>query len=158
MSWDQLQQVVELGKEIPPEALVQVVNIDEPGRLADTVIPYLNLRPKVERLQELLETISVRDRLEKLNLILKKEIEVLEIQRNIRNKVEKEMGESQREYLLRELGSPNRATFVVLFENRELAQQNSARPETNEYHQEMLKLIEGEPEFVDTEVVHSYQV
>jgi ATP-dependent Lon protease len=100
----QFQQVVELGKEIPPEALVQVVNIDEPGRLADTVIPYLqgNLRPKVERLQELLETLSVRERLEKLNLILKKEIEVLEIQRNIRNKVEKEMGETQREFILRE--------------------------------------------------------
>ena len=96
------QQVVELGKEIPPEALVQVVNIDEPGRLADTIIPYLHLRPKVERLQELLETISVRDRLDKLNLILKKEIDVLEIQRNIRNKVEKEMGDTQREFILRE--------------------------------------------------------
>ena len=98
----QFQQVVELGKEIPPEALVQVVNIDEPGRLADTVIPYLHLRPKVERLQELLETISVRDRLEALNLILKKETEILEIQRNIRNKVEKEMGDTQREFILRE--------------------------------------------------------
>jgi ATP-dependent Lon protease len=98
----QFQQVVELGKEIPPEAMVQVVNIDEPGRLADTIIPYLNVRPKVERLQELLETTSVRDRLEKLNLILKKEIEVLEIQRNIRNKVEKEMGDTQREFILRE--------------------------------------------------------
>jgi ATP-dependent Lon protease len=98
----QFQQVVELGKEIPPEALVQVVNIDEPGRLADTVIPYLNIRPKVERLQELLETVSVRDRLEKLNVILKKETEVLEIQRNIRNKVEKEMGDTQREFILRE--------------------------------------------------------
>jgi ATP-dependent Lon protease len=98
----QFQQVVELGKEIPPEALVQVVNIDEPGRLADTVIPYLNLRPKVEKLQELLETYSVRDRLEQLNLVLKKEIEVLEIQRNIRNKVEKEMGDTQREFILRE--------------------------------------------------------
>ncbi|MFN3650162.1 MAG: endopeptidase La [Armatimonadota bacterium] len=98
----QFQQVVELGKEIPPEALVQVVNIDEPGRLADTIIPYLNLRPKVERLQELLETVSVRDRLEKLNFVLKKETEVLEIQRNIRNKVEKEMGDTQREFILRE--------------------------------------------------------
>ncbi len=98
----QFQQVVELGKDIPPEALVQVVNIDDPGRLADTIIPYLHLRPKVERMQDLLETISVRDRLEKLNFILKKETEVLEIQRNIRNKVEKEMGDTQREFILRE--------------------------------------------------------
>jgi ATP-dependent Lon protease len=96
----QFQQVVELGKEIPPEALVQVVNIDEPGRLADTIIPYLRL--KVEQRQELLETGSVRDRLDKLNSILKKESEILDIQRNIRNKVEKEMGETQREFILRE--------------------------------------------------------
>lgn len=96
----QFQQVVELGKEIPPEALVQVVNIDEPGRLADTIIPYLRL--KVEQRQELLETLSVRDRLDNLNSILKKESEILEIQRNIRNKVEKEMGDTQREFILRE--------------------------------------------------------
>jgi ATP-dependent Lon protease len=94
------QQVVELGKEIPPEALVQVVNIDEPGRLADTIIPYLRLKP--DQRQELLETISVHDRLDKLNFILKKESEILEIQRNIRNKVEKEMGDTQREFILRE--------------------------------------------------------
>lgn len=96
----QFQQVVELGKEIPPEALIQVSNIDEPGRLADTVVPYLRL--KVEQRQELLETASVRERLDKLNSILKKESEILEIQRNIRNKVEKEMGDTQREFILRE--------------------------------------------------------
>ncbi len=96
----QFQQVVELGKEIPPESLLQVVNIDEPGRLADTVVPYLRL--KVEQRQELLETTDVRDRLDRLNSILKKESEILEIQRNIRNKVEKEMGDTQREFILRE--------------------------------------------------------
>jgi ATP-dependent Lon protease len=96
----QFQQVVELGKEIPPESLIQVGNIDEPGRLADTIVPYLRL--KVEQRQELLETISVRDRLDCLNTILKKESEILEIQRNIRNKVEKEMGDTQREFILRE--------------------------------------------------------
>ncbi len=98
----QFQGIVDLGKEIPPEALVQVVNIDEPGRLADTIIPYLNLRPKVERLQELLEMVNVRDRLSTLSLILKKELEILQIQRNIRSKVEKEMGDTQREFILRE--------------------------------------------------------
>jgi hypothetical protein len=60
------------------------------------------------------------------------------------------------EYMLREKRSPNNATFVVLFENEQLAQQNSSRPETNQYYQEMLQLIEGEPEFIDTEVVYSH--
>ena len=124
------QQVVELGKEIPPEALVQVVNIDEPGRLADTIIPYLHLRPKVQRLQELLETISVRDRLEKLNLVLKKEIEVLEIQRNIRNKVEKEMGDTQREFILRE---------QLKAIQQELGERDERGSEIDEYREKIAK-------------------
>ena len=99
----QFQQVVELGREIPPEALVQVGSIDEPGRLADTIIPYLqNVRPKVERLQDLLETYDVRQRLEKLHLILTTESRILDLQRNIRSKVEEEMGQTQRDFLLRE--------------------------------------------------------
>src|SRR5262249_37346245 len=59
----QFQQVVELGKNIPPEALINVMNIDEPGRLAYTITSYLPL--KVEAQQEILETISARERLEK---------------------------------------------------------------------------------------------
>ena len=46
----------------------------------------------------------------------------------------------------------------MLFEDEQLAQQNSNRPETNQYYREMLQLIEGEPQFVDAEVVHSYLV
>jgi ATP-dependent Lon protease len=96
----QFQQVVEMGKNIPPEALITVMNIDEPGRLADTITPYLSL--KIEAQQELLETVSSAERLEKLHVLLKKETEILEIQKNIRNKVEKEMGDTQREFILRE--------------------------------------------------------
>jgi ATP-dependent Lon protease len=96
----QFHQVVELGKQIPPEALITVMNIDEPGRLADTITPYLSL--KIDAQQDLLETISPTERLEKLNILLKKETEILEIQKNIRNKVEKEMGDTQREFILRE--------------------------------------------------------
>jgi ATP-dependent Lon protease len=96
----QFQQVVELGKNIPPESLIQVMNIDDPSRLADTITPFLPL--KVEAKQEILETVDARERLEKLSVLLQKETEILEIQKNIRNKVEKEMGDTQREFILRE--------------------------------------------------------
>lgn len=88
------------GNPIPPELLITVSNIEEPGRLADMIAPHLPIRTEVK--QELLEAIGVEDRLEKLNLILEREIEVLAIQRNIRSRVEKEMGDTQREYILRE--------------------------------------------------------
>ncbi|HEY3298890.1 MAG TPA: LON peptidase substrate-binding domain-containing protein, partial [Armatimonadota bacterium] len=96
----QFEQIVNIGRSIPPEALINIMNITEPGRLADTITPYLPLR--VESKQDIIETISVRERLEKLNVLLKKELEILEIQRNIRNRVEKEMGDTQREFILRE--------------------------------------------------------
>lgn len=97
----QFEQVVGAAKTIQPEALINVMNTDEPGRLADVITPYLR-QMRFEAQQDVLETLDVRDRLEKLSVVLKKEAEILEIQRNIRSRVEKEMGDTQREYLLRE--------------------------------------------------------
>ena len=87
-------------RPIPPELLMNVVTIEEPGKLADTIVPHLSLR--IEAKQEMLEAADVEDRLDKLNIILEKEMEVLNIQRNIRSRVEKEIGDTQREYILRE--------------------------------------------------------
>jgi hypothetical protein len=60
------------------------------------------------------------------------------------------------EYLLRAKNLPNTFIAVVFFESEDLARQNSSRPETNEYYQEMLKLTDGQPEFIDAELLHSY--
>lgn len=97
----QFEQVVGVSKTIQPEALVNAMNTDEPGRLADVITPYLR-QVRVERQQEILETLDPRRRLEELALVLKREAEILEIQKNIHNRVEKEMGDSQREFILRE--------------------------------------------------------
>ncbi|MDO8585491.1 MAG: endopeptidase La [Armatimonadota bacterium] len=96
----QFEQVVQNGRSIPPEVMVSVVNMDDPGRLADTIAPLLPVRVEVK--QEILEIVPIRRRLEELNVILQKECEILEIQRNIRSRVEKEMGNTQREFILRE--------------------------------------------------------
>ncbi|HEY3413266.1 MAG TPA: endopeptidase La [Armatimonadota bacterium] len=96
----QFQAVCELGRTIPPEVLVNVMNVDDAARLTDMITPALPL--KVDIKQSLLETLSPNRRLERLNVLLNKEIEILEIQKNIRNKVEKEMGDTQREFILRE--------------------------------------------------------
>lgn len=88
------------GLPIPPELLITVSNIEEPGKLADMIVPHLALRTEAK--QEMLEAVVVEERLEKLNLILERELEVLNVQHNIRSRVEKEMGDTQREYILRE--------------------------------------------------------
>ncbi|MHB9037189.1 MAG: endopeptidase La [Armatimonadota bacterium] len=88
------------GRPIAPELLMNVVSIDDPGKLVDTIIPHLPLKTEIK--QDVLESVDVVERLEKLNTLLQKEMEVLDIQRNIRSRVEKEMGDMQREYILRE--------------------------------------------------------
>jgi ATP-dependent Lon protease len=97
----QFEHVVNISKNIQPEALINVVNTDEPGRLADVITPYLR-QMRVEAQQEILETLDVKERLHKLSLVLKKEAEILEIQKHIRTRVEKEMSDTQREFILRE--------------------------------------------------------
>jgi ATP-dependent Lon protease len=97
----QFEQIVNASRNIAPETLINVINTDEPGRLADAITPYLH-QLRVEVKQEILETLDVRERLEKLAVVLKKEWEILEIQRTIRGRVEKEMGDTQREMILRE--------------------------------------------------------
>ena len=97
----QFEQIVNTGRSIPPEAVINAMNCDEPGRLADTITPYLH-QLRVENKQEILETLDVRRRLEKLSTLLKREWEILEIQKHIRTRVEKEMGDTQREMILRE--------------------------------------------------------
>jgi len=97
----QFEHVVSVSKTIQPDALINVVNTDEPGRLADVITPYLR-QMRVEAQQEVLETADVAKRLEKLAVFLKKEADILELQKTIRSRVEKEMGETQREFFLRE--------------------------------------------------------
>ncbi|MGQ9808837.1 MAG: endopeptidase La [Armatimonadota bacterium] len=133
----QFEQLVNNGRNVPPEVLINVINIDDPGKLADTITPYLPLR--VDQKQEILETTDVQERLEKLSLILKKELEILEIQRSIRSRVEKEMGDSQREFFLREqmkaiqqeLGERDERT-VEIDEYRERIAQCGAPPDVQE--------------------------
>lgn len=93
-------QVASNGRPIPPELLMSVGSIDDPGKLADMIVPHLPLKTSVK--QEMLETVNAEERLDKLNILLEKEMEVLNVQRNIRSRVEKEMGDTQREYILRE--------------------------------------------------------
>ncbi|HHT63077.1 MAG TPA: endopeptidase La [Clostridia bacterium] len=97
---NQFEQYVKVSKKIPPETVVSVITLEEPGRLADVVASHLNL--KLSDRQNILEAISVKERLEKLCGILAKEMEILELERKINLRVRKQMEKTQKEYYLRE--------------------------------------------------------
>ncbi len=95
----QFERFARLSRSIPPEAFMLVMSAEEPGRLGDLVAQHLQL--KVEERQRVLEA-APKDRLEMLSGILTKEINILELERKIQNRVRKQMEKSQREYFLKE--------------------------------------------------------
>lgn len=96
----QFEQYVRMSKKIPPETVVSVVAIEEPGRLADVIASHLNLR--IPEKQAVLELMEVGKRLNYVCEILAKEMEVLELERKINIRVRKQMEKTQKEYYLRE--------------------------------------------------------
>ncbi len=94
------EQYVKLNKRIPPEMLASVSSIDDPSRLADTIVAHLSL--KLPDKQSILEIVSAGERLEKLLSLMQSEIEILQVERRIRSRVKKQMEKTQREYYLNE--------------------------------------------------------
>ena len=94
------ENFVKLNKKVPPETLNTVMAIEDPGRLADTIVAHLNL--KIEERQELLESFVPSRRLEEVYARMQAEIEVLSVERKIRGRVKKQMERSQKEYYLNE--------------------------------------------------------
>jgi ATP-dependent Lon protease len=97
---NQFEQYVKMSKRIPPETVVTVVNLEEPGRLADIIASHLAL--KTEDKQRVLEAVDISRRLEILCEIVVKEMEILELERKINLRVRKQMEKTQKEYYLRE--------------------------------------------------------
>ena len=94
------ESYVKLNKRIPPELLMSVLSIEDPGKLSDTIVPHLNV--KVEQKQKLLEMTDACHRLERLLALLEGEIEILQVEKKIRSRVKKQMERSQKEYYLNE--------------------------------------------------------
>jgi len=103
------ENYVRLNKKIPPEMIMSVAAIDDPARLADTIIAHLGI--KLEDKQTLLETFDPAERLEKVLGYMRSEIEILEVERRIRNRVKKQMEKTQKRVLPErtDAGDPERA-------------------------------------------------
>ena len=97
---EQMDMAVSLGKNILPDVLVVIENLEDPGRLADLVASNLGL--KTHQAQEVLEITEPLERLSKISDILSREVELLNVQQKIQSKAKGEIDKTQREYFLRE--------------------------------------------------------
>ena len=95
------QQVVQLSPLLSDDLQSLAANVTEPGKLADFIASSLSTIGTTVK-QEVLETLDVRQRLDTLNRVLIKELEVLELGSKIQSQVQSEVGRNQREYFLRE--------------------------------------------------------
>ena len=97
---NQFDQYVKLNKKIPPEILTSLSNIEEPGRLVDTIAAHMSL--KIDEKQKILEITDLQERLEYLMGMMESEIDLLQVEKRIRGRVKRQMEKSQREYYLNE--------------------------------------------------------
>ena len=124
----QFEQYIKLNKKIPPEVLVSINQIEDPGKLADTVASHLAL--KISEKQELLETEGITERLEQVYTYMEAEIGVLQVEKKIRSRVKRQMEKTQREYYLNE---------QLKAIQKELGETDDGRDETSEIEEKIAK-------------------
>ncbi|NOZ64499.1 MAG: endopeptidase La [Caldiserica bacterium] len=96
----EFERYVQLNPKMPEEFISSVQQIEEPGRLADTIASHLLV--KVETKQSVLEVSDIQKRLRRLSEILNTEIEILQIEKRIQDRVRGQIGKTQKEFYLQE--------------------------------------------------------
>src|SRR6266542_4247059 len=138
-----MEKAASLGKNISPEVMAIIANLDDAGRLSD--LSASNLELKVEDAQSVLEIADTTSRLRRVNELLNKEIEVLTVQQEINTQARADIDRSQREFYLRQ---QLKAIQTELGEGNELGE------EITQYREKMLqaKLPESVEEEVDRQI------
>ncbi len=159
---NQFEGFIKLNKKIPPEVLTSLNGIDEAARLADTIAAHMPL--KLVDKQKVLELLDVTERLEFLMGQMESEIDLLQVEKRIRNRVKKQMEKSQREYYLneqmkaiqKELGDMDDAPdeFEVL--QKKIADAKMPKEAKEKTEQELHKLKMMSPMSAEATVVRSY--
>ncbi|MGB4101259.1 MAG: endopeptidase La [Alphaproteobacteria bacterium] len=158
----QFEQYIKLNKKIPPEVLVSINQIDEPGKLADTVASHLAL--KIADKQAILEMSVVGERLEKIFSFMEGEIGVLQVEKRIRSRVKRQMEKSQREYYLneqmkaiqKELGEGVEGRDEVSELEEKAKQLKMSKEAAEKFSAEVKKLRSMSPMSAEATVVRNY--
>ena len=158
----QFEQYLKLNKKVPPEALVSVNQIEEYGKLVDTIASHLAL--KIPEKQELLEVDVVSERMEKVISFMEGEIGVLQVEKKIRSRVKRQMEKTQREYYLneqlkaiqKELGESEEGKDELQELEEKLAKLKLSKEAREKANNELKKLRNMSPMSAEATVVRNY--
>ena len=156
------EQYAKLNKRIPQEPVTNITQVFKPGKLADAIAAHLNL--KLEDKQTIIETISINERLEKVFSFMRGEIEVLQVERKIKNRVKKQMERSQKEYYLneqmraiqKELGDRDEFKGDLKELEDRIARKKMSKEAMTKVRQEFKKLRMMSPMSAEATVVRNY--
>ena len=159
---DVFEDYVKLNTRIPPEMLVSVRTIDEPGRLSDTIVAHVALKLKDK--QELLETPSPAKRLERLSELMQGEIEIRQVEKKLRTRVKKQMEKQQKEYYLneqmqaiqKELGDRDEFKNELTELEQKIKQKRMSKEAKERCQKELKKLKQMSPMSAEATVVRNY--
>ncbi|MHC4196323.1 MAG: endopeptidase La [Planctomycetota bacterium] len=147
---DQFMKMISMTSNLPEELKVAVVNIEHHGRLADLIASHLSI--SVYEKEEVLETVDVKARLQKVNTFISREMEVLKMAKKIQGQVKSELDKGQREYYLRqqlkaiqdELGEGDERT-MEMNELRNKVEEAKLPPEAQKEAERELSRLEKMP-------------
>src|SRR3569623_500043 len=159
---DVFEDYVKLNTRIPPEMLVSVRTIEEPGRLADTIVAHVALKLKDK--QELLEQASPAKRLERLGELMQGEIEIRQVEKKLRTRVKKQMEKQQKEYYLneqmqaiqKELGDRDEFKNELTELEQKFKQKRMSKEAKERCQKELKKLKQMSPMSAEATVVRNY--
>ncbi|MBE1298142.1 MAG: endopeptidase La [Rhodobacteraceae bacterium] len=159
---DEFERYAKVRKNIPEEALSAVGETTEPAKLADLVAGHLGI--EVDRKQELLETLSVSERLEKVYGLMQGEMSVLQVEKKIKTRVKSQMEKTQREYYLneqmkaiqKELGDGEEGSGEVAELEEKIAETKLSKEAREKAEAELKKLKNMSPMSAEATVVRNY--
>ncbi|WP_171098752.1 endopeptidase La [Ruegeria sp. HKCCD7255] len=159
---DEFERYAKVRKNIPEEALAAVGETTEPAKLADLVSGHLGI--EVEQKQELLETLSVSERLEKVYGLMQGEMSVLQVEKKIKTRVKSQMEKTQREYYLneqmkaiqKELGDGEDGSNEVAELEQKIAETKLSKEALEKAEGELKKLKNMSPMSAEATVVRNY--
>jgi ATP-dependent Lon protease len=159
---EQFEQYVKVSRKVPNEVLATIEKIEEAGKLADTVAQHLQL--KLSDKQELLERLSVQERLEQILSKMDGELDVIQVEKKIRGRVKRQMEKTQREYYLneqmkaiqRELGDGEEGGNELDEIEERIAKTKLSKEAREKADAEMKKLKAMSPMSAEATVVRNY--
>jgi len=153
---------VKLNRRISPEATASIASIEHPSHLADAIAAHLGV--KVEEKQALLELMDPTERLEKVYTLMRSEIEILTIERKIRNRVRKQVEKTQKDYYLneqmraiqKEMGEKDEAQSELKELEEKIKRKKMSEEATTKVIKEFKKLKMMPPMSAEVTVVRNY--